>query len=169
MFYLIWQMLLELWAGQIGGNWLFQIFDQNSKFLTMGRQHQAKFLAEIWKQIEFLKNEEDLVQEQNQDNKLKTRRMLYNHFWLDCIRKPDRGTLELRSFLDSNDQRQGKDGSGRYKGLENLIWWRMLFGIDSGLGSLISLVFKLRSSHRIKGVIGKMGITQGSRLTFLSC
>jgi hypothetical protein len=46
----------------------------------MGRQHQAKFLAEIWKQIEFLKNEEDLVQEQNQDNKLKTRRMLYNHF-----------------------------------------------------------------------------------------
>jgi hypothetical protein len=44
--------------------------------MAIARQHEAKFLTENWKQIEFLKAEEDLVQERNQDKKLKTRRML---------------------------------------------------------------------------------------------
>jgi hypothetical protein len=30
--YRSWQMLLEFWAGQIGGSWLFWIFDQDSKW-----------------------------------------------------------------------------------------------------------------------------------------
>jgi hypothetical protein len=45
--------------------------------------------------------------------------MIYDHFWLGCIRKSEQGTLELWSFLDSNDQWQGKAGSDRYDGLKN--------------------------------------------------
>jgi hypothetical protein len=44
--------------------------------MAIGRQYEAKFLMKIWKHIEFLKTEEDLVREQNRDDKLKERRML---------------------------------------------------------------------------------------------
>jgi hypothetical protein len=60
---------------------------------------------------------EDLVREQNQDNKLNERRMLCDHSRSDCMRKSERGTLKLWSFLDGNDQRQGRARSDMYEGL----------------------------------------------------
>jgi hypothetical protein len=39
--------------------------------MAIGKQHQMNFSAEIWKQIQFSNTEEDLVHEQNQNNKLK--------------------------------------------------------------------------------------------------
>jgi hypothetical protein len=65
------------------------------------------------------------------------RRMLCDHSRSGCMQKSERGTLKLRGFLGGNDQRQGKAGSKRYEGLKGLHWWRMLFGNDGGLGSLI--------------------------------
>jgi hypothetical protein len=48
--------------------------------LSDGQGHwktaRDKLLTEIWKHIEFLKTGEDLVREQNQDNKSKARWML---------------------------------------------------------------------------------------------
>jgi hypothetical protein len=85
---------------------------------------------------------------------LKGKGMLHDHFWSGCTRKSERRTLELWSFSYSNNQWQGKAGSNRYDDLKNLLRWRMLFEFGSGLGSLISWVFKLGSE--VKGDEWKM-------------
>jgi hypothetical protein len=85
--------------------------------MAIGRQHEVRFLTKIYKQNEFLKMKEDLVREQNRDNKLNERRMLCDHSRSDCMRKSERGTLKLWSFLDGNDQRQGRARSDMYEGL----------------------------------------------------
>jgi hypothetical protein len=41
--------------------------------------------------------------------------------------------------LTAKGDRQGRTWLKRYEGLEDLLWWRMLFGTDRGLGSLVSL------------------------------
>jgi hypothetical protein len=102
-----------------------------------------------------LKAEEDLVREPNQDNKLKEMSMLYDYSRLDCMLKPEWGALKLQSFLNGNGQRQAKAGSDRYDGLENLLWWRILFEVDCRPGGLISWVFKLWFQHRLKVMIEK--------------
>jgi hypothetical protein len=107
--------------------------------VAIARQCEAIFLTSIWKRIEFVKMGEDLAREQNLDNKLKGRRMLCDHPRSDCMQKSERGTLELRSSLMANDYRQGRTGSEKYEGLEDLLRWRMLFGTDGGLGRLVSL------------------------------
>jgi hypothetical protein len=72
--------------------------------------------------------EEDSVREQNQDNRLNEGRMLCNHSRSDGMRKPERGELKLQSFLDGNDQQQGKTGSDGYEGsgrsftMKNALW-----------------------------------------------
>jgi predicted metal-dependent RNase len=47
--------------------------------MAIARWHEAKFLAEIWKHIEFSKTEEDLIQEQNQYIKLNESGMSHYH------------------------------------------------------------------------------------------
>jgi hypothetical protein len=85
----------------------------------------GKISTEIWKQIEFLKTEEDWVRS---DCKLNGRSMPFDHFRSDCMRKLEWGMLELRSFLDGNDQQQGKAGSDRYEWsrrsslMKNALW-----------------------------------------------
>jgi hypothetical protein len=81
--------------------------------MAIGRQHEARFLTKIWKRIEFLKTEEDLVRERNQDNNLKERRMLCDHSQSDCMQKLEQGMMELQSLLGGNDPRQGKDWIGK--------------------------------------------------------
>jgi hypothetical protein len=68
--------------------------------MAVGRQHEVKFLMKIWKQIEFLNMEEDSVREHNQYIKSKTRRMLSDHSRSGCMRKLERGTLELWSSFN---------------------------------------------------------------------
>jgi hypothetical protein len=84
--------------------------------MAIARQHKAIFLTETWKQIELSKMDGDLVSGRSQDDELKKGRMLCNHSRLGCMRKPERGMLELWSFLDGNDQQQGKVRSDRYEG-----------------------------------------------------
>jgi hypothetical protein len=59
--------------------------------------------------------------------------------------------------LMAKGHRQGRAWLERFEGLEDLLWRRMLSGIDRRLWSLISWVLKLRSSHRLKEMIRKMG------------
>jgi hypothetical protein len=92
--------------------------DKQSNSYDQCKTARGKILTEIWEHAEFSKSDVGLVQEWNQDNKLKERRMLYDHSWSDCMQKTKWGTLELWMLLGDNDQRQGKAGSDRYDGSE---------------------------------------------------
>jgi hypothetical protein len=47
--------------------------------MAIPRQYEVKLLTKICKWIEFSKMEDNLVQEQNQDNRLNERRMCCDH------------------------------------------------------------------------------------------
>jgi hypothetical protein len=83
----------------------------------------------------------------------------------------DSGSEECWScgaFFMMNDHRWWRTRSEKHEGLEGLFQWRVLFGFDSGLGSLISRVFGLRFGCR-KKILIRNWTAQRSRLAFLSC
>jgi hypothetical protein len=95
-------------------------------------------------------------------------RMIFDHSWSGCMWKSEWGPLELWSFLGGNDHRQRKARSDKYEGMEDLLWWMMLFGFDWRLGSLVSWVFKLGFLCRLRMMIENW-TARRPRLAFLSC
>jgi hypothetical protein len=120
-----------------------------------GRQHEARFDGNL--EIDWvLKTGEDSVWEQNQDTKLKEGGCFaIIPDWVACGSRNEEW-WSCGVFLTTTDHRQGMIGSKRYEGLEGLLWWRLLFGIDGGLGSFISQVFKLIFWCRVQMRIGNL-------------
>jgi hypothetical protein len=77
--------------------------------IAIARHHEAKFLTEIWKQIEFSKTEEDSVRERNQYTKLKGKKGVLQSFSVGLHAEVERGTSELRSLLSGKRSSTRKD------------------------------------------------------------
>jgi hypothetical protein len=69
--------------------------------------------------------------------------------WMAC-RSQSEECWSYEVFLVANDHWKGRTGSEKYRGLEDLLRWMMLFGNDGGHGGFISWVFKLGSWYRLK-------------------
>jgi hypothetical protein len=118
--------------------------------MDIGRQHELRLSTKTgnrlsfwrWKKIRF-------------DNRNK----IIDWTKGECFAiSPDRMACRTRSeecwscgaFLTADDNQQGRIGSKRYEGREDLLRWSMIFGTNQRLGSLVSHVLKLRSFHRLE-------------------
>jgi hypothetical protein len=83
---------------------------------------------------------------------------------LRCDRARE-GPLQKPKNATRWDQRQKYTGSEKYEGL---LRWRVFFGIDGGLRSLNSRVFKLGSFHRLKLGIKNLDSSRIKIIIFIS-
>jgi hypothetical protein len=111
--------------------------------MAFGRQHESIFSTESRIRLSFHRWRFDSKMEP--EYRCNERRMLCDHSRLDDMWKPNRGAV---AFLMANANQQGRIGSKRYDGREDLLWWWVLFWFDRGPENLIPWVFKLENGCR---------------------